>query len=798
MSSKTIKDNQAGDSAATLDERRLTHEEMKAFALTGRLPADFQNEISRLKLLPALLHGYRDLSRIRHDYPLILIDDENGRYVTTLTMIVDEFLEEHDTLGDEGERFRRDVLKLESEVRILAEGKSGVRFQDLLKQAAQRLLAASPLQNEKKNVFMRNIDQAVNGLKKNGEIVPCDDDTPVRVLEGAWRLVWREKTAEFARELESLIRALEGILRADRRNQAGDEAELLRRQLEQGAGSDLDYDALADILSHKVTGEPLPAERRERIESSLKILQSGLVHFAPDREGHGSILAENCSQALVGYRSRLREMTEFFRAVRMARLEQKDKYQDAHNAYFKNFSLADLTVEELKLIPAYLVRIREDRFDAENMNALFQILSSQLPIKVLIQPQNACECGPLEEGAIFGGWSTQLARMATALNGAFVLQTVNSQLYQARENIRRGLEFDGPSLISVYSGSRDIAPHLSSYLDSAAALASRTFPTFVYDPAAGDDWSARFSLEQNPSPDSIWPLNDFSVREESGSVVNLQLAFTFADFIGLDVRMTDSFLPVSTLSLIDQMIPVGDYLDMDADATQDMIPYLFMVNEDDTLYYVVVRRNIIEAARASAGVWRSLRELGGIDNSHVRRALTLERERQAEEQRLEIERIKEEFQEQYDKTVGELRDEIIGNIASSLLEGGIIAPAAGGVRTTAAPAAASGAVPAGESAAATAEAPAAEEEEEAISFDEAYIETPRCTSCNECINRNNKLFVYNENKQALIADVNAGTFRDLVESAELCPVRIIHPGKPVNPGEPGLDDLVKRAEPFNG
>jgi hypothetical protein len=52
------------------------------------------------------------------------------------------------------------------------------------------------------------------------------------------------------------------------------------------------------------------------------------------------------------------------------------------------------------------------------------------------------------------------------------------------------------------------------------------------------------------------------------------------------------------------------------------------------------------------------------------------------------------------------------------------------------------------------------------------------------------------NKQAFIADPDAGTYRQLVEAAESCQVAIIHPGKPRNPNEPGLDELVKQAEPF--
>jgi len=58
------------------------------------------------------------------------------------------------------------------------------------------------------------------------------------------------------------------------------------------------------------------------------------------------------------------------------------------------------------------------------------------------------------------------------------------------------------------------------------------------------------------------------------------------------------------------------------------------------------------------------------------------------------------------------------------------------------------------------------------------------------------MFAYNGNKQAYIADIRAGSYAQLVEAAESCQLGIIHPGKPIDQAEPGLDDLIKRAEPF--
>jgi pyruvate-ferredoxin/flavodoxin oxidoreductase len=96
-------------------------------------------------------------------------------------------------------------------------------------------------------------------------------------------------------------------------------------------------------------------------------------------------------------------------------------------------------------------------------------------------------------------------------------------------------------------------------------------------------------------------------------------------------------------------------------------------------------------------------------------------------------------------------------------------------------------------AAATAAAPAAADDALII---EAWIESERCTTCNECTNLNKKMFAYNADKQAFIKDPRAGTFAQLVQAAEKCPVGAIHPGTPLNPKEKDLEKWLKRAQAF--
>jgi ferredoxin len=135
------------------------------------------------------------------------------------------------------------------------------------------------------------------------------------------------------------------------------------------------------------------------------------------------------------------------------------------------------------------------------------------------------------------------------------------------------------------------------------------------------------------------------------------------------------------------------------------------------------------------------------------------------------------------------------NLAEALLAGDAtqLVPAPAAAPPTAAPSAPVEAAP--PEAAAPVEA--VEEEEEEVEAEEPWIDTALCTSCNDCFDINGQLFAYNANKQAVIADARAGTFEDLVKSAEKCPARCIHPGKPLNPDEPNLEQLIERAKPFN-
>jgi ferredoxin len=378
-------------------------------------------------------------------------------------------------------------------------------------------------------------------------------------------------------------------------------------------------------------------------------------------------------------------------------------------------------------------------------------MSLNLPIKVLVQTDDVIEESSLHNGHLaFALRSRQLARMALGMVGVFVVQTPASSLYQLREKITRGLDYSGPALFSVFSGVVKGHVPLPPYLVGAAALESRVFPTFTMDPTAGENWASRFSLEANPQAELDWPVHRVAYQDTDGQRITEDRPFTLIDFVACDARYGKFFAAVAKPYWQGWLAEAGKVIDSEQRGDIDRIdsvPSLLMVDSNNRLQKVIVIEKIVREARRCLSMWNSLQELGGIHNSHAEKRLAQEKAAWEESRQA------------------------------------ILAAAAPPAESAPAPVAPS-----------PSSAPLENEPEKAP--DEAYIETPRCASCNECVQVNGKMFAYDDNKQAYIKDIDAGTYAQLVEAAENCQVAIIHPGKPRNATEPGLDELVKRAESF--
>jgi len=739
-------------------DRGPRFEEQQTFFATGR--REREGLAPAHGLVPAALAPYRDLTRLRHDFPLLLAraNDAPGP-IESLSAVVDRMLKELAPRGMEGERMRRQALQLEREIRERAAmGESGP-LSEMWTDAAARV-------GSRKGENVEDVLRfAAGALKIDGEIVGCDSRMPARLVTHAWELAHAEKSRAFRARVDSLIVRLDDILRAAFIHSAeGVSPDALRAAVGGSRSEEFDFEAMSSLVGRRAPRDELPAARRARIYWALAVLRA--QRFYPDPRaaaggGFGYRFGD-CSAAGAAFRERLAALVETVKALAVGELEADGRYDETrHDPFFEGFAEHSIEPSDLALFPDYLVCVDRARNAAPENAALMEMLSSGLPVKVLVETGDALEESALGSARFaFGVRSSRLAMTATSLGGVFALQAPASSLYALRDRVAAGLRHRGPALFSVFSGADRPAAGLAPYLTAAAALRSRAFPAFTYDPLAGDNLAARFAFDANPEPEADWCPASVEYSDELLQRATENAAFTFADFALCDSRYESHFAVVPRERWHSGMVPVSAWLALGEEAAAQCVPYVLAVDAEDLVHRVLIDARLADAVRRCRTLWHRLQEMGGIHNAYAERAL--ERER----------------------AMWEARKEERG-----------AAQAETGLRPGPAPEKTPALAGAGAASEETAVRPASDPGP-ARDPDQPWIETARCPSCNECQLINDKLFLYNDNKQAYIGDLKAGTFRQMVEAAESCQVSIIHPGKPWNPGESGLEELIERARPF--
>lgn len=765
------------------------------FEAVGQRPADSRGDPG--EAWPALLHGYRELAHIRHDFPLVQSADPAGEPARPLSEHIDELLARVGAEGDDAERLKRHVYRLEAEIRALSATRAGAALTELWDQAAAALLARPGLRAKDKQLLQTNLVLGRQALAQDGSVLACDADLPGRLLSASLAAHWTSRCARWREELGALISGLKDLLRADfDRSPAAKTAEHLRESA--ATANDVDFDAMSSILSGVQLGERLSPARRQRITAALSTLLDVQPLFGENLQLEQPFaltpIRDDLGAALAAHAERRQLMTGFFRAVQIARLELENRYrEDTHDELFARFDDSLLDDDERALCPPVVAHLSPDYLATTGIGAVLEAAASGAPLKLLVEVDDLCPAGLREPPG--GAGTARLASMASALHDAYVLQAPVSRPMLLQTGFREGLAYPGPALFSVYTGGRHA--RLPTYLDAEAAMESRAFPAWRYNPGRGETQLERADLRENTQADHAWPVETFRYRTASGEQEATELAFTLADFLYCDQRLAAHFWSPDPGLWHGQMLPLQDYLALDAGAAAERIPYLTSVDAEGRIMRVVMSARLLSSVAELARRWRAQQESGGINNSFALKLLAEEAQRLAEEKAAEVAAIEARYAGKLEQDIGALTREIVGRIAAQLTGGAAGAVPLVPAAPPTAPAAPAATPPAGE-ADAPAEPPATDaDDDEPLSFDDPYIETPLCTSCNDCTNQYPHLFAYDENKQAYIKDPKAGTFRELVLSAELCPVGIIHPGKPGNADEPNLDEWVKRAARFN-
>lgn len=776
-------------------------------------------------LLPALLWALRDPSRVRTDYPLLLppaTDSEHG--VLPLSDALSRARQGLSLQGEGLSLFDDNALRFERCVRrAIPSDASAVSADDVLTAAAKALLAELSLRPHHE----AHLSDALEGLRAmipaGSQLLGVGSGVELSLLAHAVGSQLAPRREAYQMEVSQAIASLEALLEVD-------DAKLRRarepstRESAFTASSLIDPEALSRALGPHRGSTTLSPERRARIERTLEQLRCGLkldephavvvrAGAEPAGEATDRVAVVESPEPLAAAMLRSEELVapwiEAFRALRVAKLELQSPEggydSTVHDAWLAGFERHALSEQERELLPIVVVVEDANALLGPELARLSLLLRSGRRIMVMARAR-AAGLVARDEGSLGMEARLELGYLAMSFRELVVHQSSVSRPQHLHSGLARAVRGTSASLHVV--GVSDGFSALGGGLEAGAAVEARALPLFLYDASRGGSWARRLQLHANPQPETDFPLYPLECSSHTGAVERLEVSFCLADYALLRPELASQFVVVEDATLESPaLVPIHHYLALAPEVAARCIPYVWAASTQGELVRAVVSQRLVLACRDRLDFWRTLQELAGIHNEHVQRATEAQAERLEREATARIEALQAEHREQVERVRIETAAEALGKLAAALVcdqpgdwfAGGL----AGGDTGAAAPVVSAPQEAAvNQSAEAllqegTESAAGVADEDDDEGFDEPWIDSGLCTSCNDCINLNPRLFVYNSNKQATIADVDAGTFEQLVTAAEKCPAKCIHPGKPANRNETDLDELVARAAKFN-
>ena len=304
-----------------MDAKLNSLREHLLFHATGQRSGNDTAGVDGAGLWPALMAPYRDLSRLRHDWPLVLLEEPgpDGPAIP-LSTVVSRLAAELAPRGIGGERLRRHLLRLEREIRAaVMQGATGT-LSSLWQVCTSLMGSGNGTGNlgDADHESVHVLAEAGASLKLDGLLIGCDERAAARLLTQSWRHAQLAKARQFHAQIDRLMRQLSDIRRAAWvRSRAGQQPSALREAVGAAHADVFDFDAMSRLVARRAPSEELPAARRRRIERALEVLSS--QDFWPNARAASALpegyVFDDCAAAMQAWRARLPAAVELVKAI---------------------------------------------------------------------------------------------------------------------------------------------------------------------------------------------------------------------------------------------------------------------------------------------------------------------------------------------------------------------------------------------------------------------------------------------------------------------------------------------------
>jgi len=352
----------------------------------------------------------------------------------------------------------------------------------------------------------------------------------------------------------------------------------------------------------------------------------------------------------------------------------------------------------------------------------------------------------------------EIGLIGMAHRTSYIMQSTIAHPAHMLEGFIEGLQTQRPALFNCYSACQPehgIADD-AGFQQAKMAVESRAYPLFRYNPDKGKIPEDCFDLDGNPTINEDWPRYQLSYKE-NGIQKNMDLPMTFADFAMTEGRFRKHFRTAPPDTWHEDMLPLAEFLTLAGEEQEDKYPFIWTIDRKQHLSRLLVSPTMAQSCAERQDFWGMLKAIAGVsksgssikvDENHIRQEM--------------ISKLTSGLMHLLDDDNHEAMTDLVSNIA----------------KQTQAP-------------------EHVDKTETSTNYIAPWIESEECTACGDCMAINPDIFVYNDNKKAIIKNPDAGPYRDLVKAAEKCTAQIIHPGLPRDHTEKDIEKWIKRAEKYN-
>jgi len=654
--------------------------------------------------------------------------------------------------------------------------------------------------------ILLNKDAYLNFASGDGACLGCSEKTVVHLFVATVESLMQPRIKKHLAYLDELCEKLERHIQSKLLGSVDiSDADTMANILSESANSDLTLAGITSKLESDKGSEPIDQEWLRDITQLLAKLKKLKWKYTNGTTGKGRsnlgmcnatgctsvwgstypfnpypfpwanhLFQDSTSMAMGIFEGHMSKMAEGFKAVRKAELELSGKYNaKEHDDFLQYFTWEQFTEEEWLLCPPVVALGGDGAMYDIGFQNLSRLMASGKPIKVIVVDTQvysntggqACTSGFIGQisdmaqyGKVIKGKGEprkEIGLIAMAHRNTYVLQGTLANTSHMIEGFIDGLIAKRPAIFNLYTTCQPehgVGDDLGAH-QAKLALESRAYPIFKYNPSDGVTAAEAFDLSGNPDMDRLWPRYELKYKEY-GQEKTMEVDMTFADFALTEARFRKHFRKVPRDAWNDNMIQLSEFLEMSEEDREGKFPYIWAVDRNERLNRVLVAKKIVESCEERRDFWIMLRDIAGV--------------KIGTEESVDIE--------------SKVRAEVVQNIAKGLMK-----MANGNGDTSLMDLAIS----------------TEEDETQADNTNSSngylapWIESEECTSCDECIKLNDKLFAYDKDKRAYIKDPKAGSYQDLVKAAEKCTAQVIHPGLPADMSEKDIEKWIKRGEKFN-